>query len=664
MPTLCLSMIVKNESKILSRLLDSVVDHIDAYCICDTGSTDGTVELIQTYFEKYPHLQDKGKILEEPFQDFSYNRNVALQGCVGLSDYVLLLDADMILEWKALDKDSLTKGDAFTILQGGPGFKYRNTRIVRNSGLFNYRGATHEYIDCPPGTITVALTEEDIFVSDVGDGGSKGNKVERDIRLLKTSIEKEPNNERHYFYLANTYFDSGSLEQAEEMYRKRIAMGGWFQEIWYSWFRIGHLAMKQEKPDKALASWLEAYEIDPRRVENLYEMVKYYRVAGKKKLGTFFYEKAKDIVASLSEQDKSEFLFLHNDIYTHKLAYEWTILAYYQGVRDIQKEWVRVLKHGSEYSLMGSLISNMNFYDFTIPIQYKVENNMSVIHQGIRFQSSSPCLLKNEKEEGYQMNIRFVNYAYDKSTGFFLPHPESIVTLNALSSLHSDLSPSSMKFLPLTISDPPRLYHGVEDVRIFQFPSGDLHFMGTGYHQNNKLGVVTGKYPEDLDSPRELYQNFNPSDCEKNWVFVHPKNEENPLIVYRWHPIELCHYPENKLENEIFVARTIPTPSLFSMLRGSSNGFHYENQMWFMVHFVQYTRPRKYFHMLLVFDENMTQIQHVSSPFTFEKIIVEYCLSLVVEKDRLLLSYSTWDDSSKIAVVDKSSLPLHDWTLI
>ena len=46
-PTICLNMIVKNESKIILRLLDTVLPIIDTYCICDTGSTDMTKELIK-----------------------------------------------------------------------------------------------------------------------------------------------------------------------------------------------------------------------------------------------------------------------------------------------------------------------------------------------------------------------------------------------------------------------------------------------------------------------------------------------------------------------------------------------------------------------------------------------------------------------------------------
>ena len=40
-------MIVKNESKIITRFFDSVSHIIDSYCICDTGSTDDTVKIIK-----------------------------------------------------------------------------------------------------------------------------------------------------------------------------------------------------------------------------------------------------------------------------------------------------------------------------------------------------------------------------------------------------------------------------------------------------------------------------------------------------------------------------------------------------------------------------------------------------------------------------------------
>ena len=92
-PTLCLNMIVKNESKIITRLLTSVLPIIDTYCICDTGSTDNTIELIETFFKE---RGISGKIVNEAFKNFAHNRNFALKSAQGMSDFVLLLDADLI----------------------------------------------------------------------------------------------------------------------------------------------------------------------------------------------------------------------------------------------------------------------------------------------------------------------------------------------------------------------------------------------------------------------------------------------------------------------------------------------------------------------------------------------------------------------------------------
>ena len=73
-PTVCLTMIVKNESNIITRLFDSLVYmdtssyFIDTYCICDTGSTDDTIKIIKEYFQK---RNIPGKITYEPFKNFN-----------------------------------------------------------------------------------------------------------------------------------------------------------------------------------------------------------------------------------------------------------------------------------------------------------------------------------------------------------------------------------------------------------------------------------------------------------------------------------------------------------------------------------------------------------------------------------------------------------------
>ena len=163
---ICLNMIVKNESQVIIRLLSSVITIIDTYCICDTGSTDNTIELIKNFFEEH---DIEGKIIQEPFKDFGYNRSFALKAAAGMSDYAILLDADMILEIKQFDKSILSQADAFCLLQGSVDVYYQNMRIVRNNNTFTYLGVTHEYVSTPPDNHNVNIGKDQLFINDVGD---------------------------------------------------------------------------------------------------------------------------------------------------------------------------------------------------------------------------------------------------------------------------------------------------------------------------------------------------------------------------------------------------------------------------------------------------------------------------------------------------------------
>ena len=78
---------LKNESKIILRSLNSLKEICDGYVFLDTGSTDNTVNLITEYFAA---KNIPGKVVVEPFKNFCHNRNFALQACVGMSDYRML----------------------------------------------------------------------------------------------------------------------------------------------------------------------------------------------------------------------------------------------------------------------------------------------------------------------------------------------------------------------------------------------------------------------------------------------------------------------------------------------------------------------------------------------------------------------------------------------
>ena len=94
--------------------------------------------------------------------------------------------------------------DVYLLLQGCETFMYKNVRIVRNNRGMHYWGVTHEYVVIPDGNTSDVMDWRRVFIKDIGDGGSKSDKFERDIRLLKKGLEDKPNDERYTFYLANT----------------------------------------------------------------------------------------------------------------------------------------------------------------------------------------------------------------------------------------------------------------------------------------------------------------------------------------------------------------------------------------------------------------------------------------------------------------------------
>jgi tetratricopeptide (TPR) repeat protein len=652
LPTLCLNMIVKNESKIIARLLDSVCSIIDTYCICDTGSTDNTVELIAAYFESKNIC---GKVVNEPFKDFAHNRNVSLNHCIGMSDYILFLDADMMLQIRGFNKESLWSADSFSILQGNEDFHYHNMRIVRNNGLYSYFGVTHEYINTPSNNVNVNVPKDVLFINDVGDGGSKGNKFDRDVALLTKGLEEDPNNMRYHFYLANSYYDSGKdNETAIEWYKKRIQLGGWVQEVWYSFYRIGLIYKRMDKMGDAIFNWIAAYECFPDRIENLHEIIQYYRIIGQCKSALVFYNLAKSILDK--NLNWSEYLFLQNDVYTYRLEFEYSIIAAYTGINNINDRVVTIMNNATDHNAVNNLLSNMKFYkDVLVPVK-KINMSNKSFHNingcCTEFNSSSSCIIPNS-DGGYLMNTRLVNYKID-GQGCYHNCEKHIITINKYLELDANFAVKLEILMNFDYLD--RRYIGVEDVRIFKTAGKQtLKFIGTGYHTNNKIGVVYGDYnpfyQENTLIPFEIEPEFTVTDCEKNWVYVNIKNET--FVIYNWSPLKICKIDESNSEkNKLKLIKTIEMPNIFNRVRGSTCGANYKNEIWFVGHIVSYEQPRHYYHIFSVFDENMKLLRY-SAPFKFDTECIEYCLGLIVEDDRVICTYSSWDRTTIIAVYDK-----------
>jgi hypothetical protein len=78
-----------------------------------------------------------------------------------------------------------------------------------------------------------------------------------------------------------------------------------------------------------------------------------------------------------------------------------------------------------------------------------------------------------------------------------------------------------------------------------------------------------------------------------------------------------------------------------------------QTEIWFVVHLVSYESPRHYYHIIVVFDDNLKLLRY-SAPIKFSESNIEYCLGIVVEHTRVIITYSTMDRTSNIGIYDKT----------
>ena len=292
MKKICLCMIVKNESDVITTCLDSVVNNLDYWVICDTGSTDGTQDIIVNYFKKH---NIEGKLFEKEWKNFGHNRTEAFQLAKSVNnnkfDYYMVMDADdkfvgNLDEFKKSDNEY----DACYIQITLGSIIYSRLQIFNSKLAWKYVGVLHEYPDCDKQNL-VKFTVPNCYIM----AGLSSNRVDnpkekylKDAIILLEAIQDEPENTRYHFYLAQSFRDSGYYDQAMEWYKKRAELGGWNEEVYYSLYSYAYCKLKTNNfsfEDEILPDFLKAFKYRRNRLESLYEIVTYFRLKGDYKKG-------------------------------------------------------------------------------------------------------------------------------------------------------------------------------------------------------------------------------------------------------------------------------------------------------------------------------------------------------------------------------------------
>jgi glycosyltransferase involved in cell wall biosynthesis len=334
--TVTLCMIVKDETHIIKECLQSMLPYIDRYDITDTGSTDGTPELIKEFFDEHGV---PGEVYLSDWKGFGDHagkmgsRTESLHNAEGKADYAWVIDADDYISGNFTYPEVMDK-DSYSLRIGREDFTWWRTQIFKTSAKWKYVGVLHEFAECetknPPETERLF---GDYHISARTEGArnvgiSIIDKYTRDAENLLEALKDEPENSRYVFYLAQSYFDSQQYEKSLETYLKRAGMGGWEEEAFYSLYRSGMIkAILNYSWPEIQQQFLDAYDFRPIRAEPLYQIARIYRqVHDKPRLSYLFARMALEI-----PYPKDDILFIGDDIYKWQILDEIGATAFYAG---------------------------------------------------------------------------------------------------------------------------------------------------------------------------------------------------------------------------------------------------------------------------------------------------------------------------------------------
>jgi glycosyltransferase involved in cell wall biosynthesis len=281
-------MIVRNAADTLGRCLDSVAGIADELVIVDTGSSDGTQELILRYtpdFHTFAWIDDFAAARNESFDRAKM-------------DYVLWLDADDVLleedrhKLMRLKRELDPDTDSVTMLYhyafdefGIPSLSLRRNRLVKRSRQFHWIGAVHEYLD-----VSGRILNSDIAVTHTRKHAQSG----RNLAIFERRLARgEPFSPRDMVYYANELADNGQNERAASVYESFLRQDeGWTEDRLSACFRLAQTYGKLDRPGDKLKAVFRSFAIDVPRAEHLNLLGDHFLLQGDFPTAKYWFEQA------------------------------------------------------------------------------------------------------------------------------------------------------------------------------------------------------------------------------------------------------------------------------------------------------------------------------------------------------------------------------------
>ena len=671
MARVILTLMIKNEERIVTRCVDRALRVADAVCVCDTGSTDGTLDALGSYL---PTLGVPTKLVHSPWVDFGQTRTESMRATVAFCDelgwartrtYSLVLDADMLLRVSdAFDKTEL-EASAYLLRQDSGSLSHCNIRLMRLSDPWRCVGPTHEYWECiGSDTTDLRAVLETAHIDDVGDGGCKQDKFERDERLLRAALATDPTNTRHMFYLAQTLRDVGKTDLAIEWYKRRAEAGGWTQEVWYSMYQTCAMYYKLRRMPEMEYWGLKAQEYlcSDGRAECLYLLTRAFRVDAQYHKAWHYYELGRRVA-----RPGHDALFVEPEVYSRLFEYERTILSFYVlGPAKHAESLSDIVRYMNAHGTSANTWSNMEFYVSRVPSARVRALAFPPIGPYV---ASSVSVLRLPDQE-YLLNARYVNYRIAPD-GSYYQAEGAARTRNFCVRCDADFRelgpPEEMEpDFPGTALCDEGTPQGLEDLRLYHDEDDGIGFVAASceYSHDGTIKQVRGTYDEKarkLRSATSMRKEPGGKLCEKNWIPLGSRAGQTRFI-YEWHPftVGVCEQPDAR----VLVAPSThqPTPRFFERVRGSSNLVEYDGALYTVAHLVCYTGRRRYYHIVVRLRDGPDggpEVEAYTSPFYFIENRIEYCLGIEVRGGTLIAFVSQNDADPVVVDIPLGALDFH-----
>jgi hypothetical protein len=293
-----LCVMVKNGGPQFENMLLSNIDLIDRWTILDTGSTDGTQDIIK----KILVGKKQGTLYEEPFINFKDSRNQLLDYAGKTCKYTLMLDDTYIIQGNLRNFMHFVRGDqfadSFSLYIESNDTQYATNRIVKCSSVLRYLYKIHEVIT-DKDNINVIIPANEASIHDGRFEYMEKRTMDRkqmDLKFLYEELEENPMEPRTYYYLAQTYNLMENYQMAFNNFLKRAAFtnAGFIQERIDALFEAARLAnFKLNKPwEECLSLYEQAFKSDESRPEPMYFIGMHYLTNGEKQKGFDYFKKA------------------------------------------------------------------------------------------------------------------------------------------------------------------------------------------------------------------------------------------------------------------------------------------------------------------------------------------------------------------------------------